>query len=74
VLERALFELEPGVTEIQAHPGVDTPELRALAPDWPTRVDDHDLLVHDHAIRALADRANVCLIGYRALRDAMRGI
>lgn len=74
VLERALFELEPGVTEIQAHPGVDTPELRALAPDWPTRVDDHDLLVHDNGIRALADRANVRLIGYRALRDAMRGI
>jgi predicted glycoside hydrolase/deacetylase ChbG (UPF0249 family) len=74
VLERALFELEPGVTEIQAHPAVDTPELRALAPDWPTRVDDHDLLVHDHGIRALADRANVRLIGYRPLRDAMRGI
>jgi predicted glycoside hydrolase/deacetylase ChbG (UPF0249 family) len=74
VLERALFDLEPGVTEIQARPGVDTPELRALAPDWPTRVDDHDLLVHDHGIRALADRANVRLIGFRALRDAMRGI
>lgn len=74
VLERALFELAPGVTEVQAHPGVDTPELRALAPDWPTRVDDHDLLVHDRGIRALADRANVHLIGYRALRDAMRGI
>ncbi|HSH61223.1 MAG TPA: polysaccharide deacetylase family protein [Acidimicrobiales bacterium] len=74
VLERALFDLEPGVTEIQAHPGVDTPELRTLAPDWPTRVDDHDLLVHDHGIRALAERANVRLIGFRALRDAMRGI
>ncbi|HSH61219.1 MAG TPA: hypothetical protein VK988_16580 [Acidimicrobiales bacterium] len=41
---------------------------------WPTRVDDHDLLVHDHGIRALAERANVRLIGFRALRDAMRGI
>ncbi len=73
VLERALFDLEPGVTEIQAHPGVDTPELRAVAPDWPCRVDDHDLLVHDRGIRALADRAHVRLIGYRELRDAMRG-
>ena len=74
VLERALFELEPGVTEIQAKPAVETPELRALAPDWPARVDDHDLLVHDHGIRALAERAKVRLIGYRQLRDAMRGL
>ena len=72
VLERALFELAPGVTEVQAHPGVDTPELRALAPDWPMRVDDHDLLVNDHGIRTLAQRAHVELIGYRSLRDAMR--
>jgi predicted glycoside hydrolase/deacetylase ChbG (UPF0249 family) len=72
VLERALFDLEPGVTEVTTHPAVDTPELRALAPDWPTRVDDHDLLVHDHGIRALAERAGVQLIGYRALREAMR--
>ena len=72
VLERALFDLEPGVTEISAHPGIDTPELRAVAPDWPARVDDHDLLVHDHGIRALTERAHVELIGYRALREAMR--
>ncbi len=72
VLERALFELRPGVTEIHAHPAVDAAELRALAPDWPARVDDHDLLVHDHHIRALAERARVRLIGYRPLREAMR--
>ena len=72
VLERTLFELHPGVTEIQAHPGIDTPELRAVAPDWPTRVDDHDLLVNDHGVRALAERAGVHLIGYRALREVMR--
>jgi predicted glycoside hydrolase/deacetylase ChbG (UPF0249 family) len=72
VLERTLFELEPGVTEIHAHPAVDASELRALAPDWPTRVDDHDVLVHDHEARALAERAGVQLVGYRELRDAMR--
>lgn len=74
VLERALFNLAPGVTEVQAHPAVDTPELRSVAPDWPTRVDDHDLLVNDHGIRTLAERAQVELIGYRALRDATRTI
>ena len=71
-LERALFSLEPGLTEIQAHPAVDASELRALAPDWGSRVDDHDVLVRDHGLRSLAGRAGVQLIGYRPLRDAMR--
>ena len=71
-LERTLFDLQPGVTEIDAHPAVDSPELRALAPDWALRVDDHDVLVHDHGVRALAERAGVELIGYRPLREAMR--
>jgi chitin disaccharide deacetylase len=72
VLERALFDLKPGVTEIYGHPAVDTPELRALAPDWPNRVDDHDLFVRDHAIREMAARAGVRFIGYREMRDLMR--
>ena len=72
VLERMLFDVRPGVTEIYVHPAVDTPELRAFAPDWPARVDDHDLVVNDHDIKALADRAGVTLIGYREIRDLMR--
>jgi predicted glycoside hydrolase/deacetylase ChbG (UPF0249 family) len=72
VLERALFDRKPGVTEIYGHPAIDTPELRALAPDWPNRVDDHDLFARDHAIRAMAERAGVTFVGYRPLRDLMR--
>ncbi|MCU1379467.1 MAG: hypothetical protein JWN29_2450 [Acidimicrobiales bacterium] len=73
LLERALHNLEPGVTEIVAHPAVDTPELRALAPDWMHRVEDRRLLVGDDEIRRLADRAGVTFIGYRELRDVQRG-
>jgi predicted glycoside hydrolase/deacetylase ChbG (UPF0249 family) len=72
VLERALFELKPGVTEVYGHPAVDTDELRALAPDWASRVDDHDLLVRDRHIRSLAERAGVIFVGYRELRDLQR--
>jgi hypothetical protein len=72
VLERALGELRPGVTEAYAHPGIDTAELRALAPDWADRVDDHDLLVTDHSIKAMCDRVGVTLIGWRPLRELMR--
>jgi chitin disaccharide deacetylase len=71
-LEPVLFELRPGVTEIHAHPAVDTAELRASHPDWPARVDDYDLVTTDHAVRSMAERAGVVLIGYRQLRDLQR--
>ena len=53
----------PGVTEVHVHPAVDTPELRAQTPDWPARVDDHDLVVDAHSLRPLLDR-----VGARADR------
>jgi predicted glycoside hydrolase/deacetylase ChbG (UPF0249 family) len=70
VIERAVMDLPPGVTEVYLHPAVDTPELRASHPDWAARVDDHDLVTNDHALRAMLGRANVHRIGYRELRDA----
>ena len=71
--ERAVHALEPGVTEIVLHPAIDTPELRALAPDWSQRVDDHHALVHADDLRRLLERADVTRIGYRQLRDLQRG-
>ena len=64
------FDLRPGVTEVLVHPAVDTPELRAFAPDWPTP--------RRRPRRARPDagrpgrRRGVKLIGYRQLRDAQR--
>src|SRR4051794_31489383 len=37
-IEKALFSLRPGVTEVYLHPAIDTDELRASHPDWPNRV------------------------------------
>jgi predicted glycoside hydrolase/deacetylase ChbG (UPF0249 family) len=71
-LDRLLMEVRPGVTEIVLRPAVDTGELRALAPDWATQVDDHDLVTTGQSLRALADRAGVTVIGYRQLRDLQR--
>ena len=70
-IERALFELEPGVTEVQVRPAVDTPELRAFGVVWAGRVDDLDL-VTSAELRSMLTRAGVTLIGYRQLRDAQR--
>ena len=64
--------LEPGVTEVTLHPAIDTPELRAITTDWRQRVSDHVLMVADRGFdRPIAD-AQVTLVGYRRLRDAMR--
>ena len=71
-IEKALFELRPGVTEVYVHPAADTSELRALAPDWPGRVDDHHLVTHDSGFAAMLDRARITTIGYRELRAAQR--
>jgi hypothetical protein len=71
-IERTLFELRPGVTEMYVHPATDTAELRALAPDWANRVDDHHLVTHDTGLRAMVQRSGVIPTGYRALRDLMR--
>jgi hypothetical protein len=71
-IEKTLFDLRPGVTEMYVHPAADTPELRALAPDWANRVDDHHLVTHDTGLRAMVQRSGVISIGYRPLRDLMR--
>ena len=71
-IEKMLFDLRPGVTEVYLHPAADTPELRSLAPDWANRVDDLHLLVHDSSLRARIDRSGVKLIGFRELRDLQR--
>ena len=71
-IEKVVLDLRPGVTEVLLHPAIDTPELRALAPDWAGRVDDHDYVVHDGGLRTKIERSGVKLIGYRELRDLQR--
>ena len=71
-LERYLAERPPGLTELVIRPAVDTGELRSLAPDWASRVDDHDLATSTQSWRPLLERAGVTLVGYRELRDCQR--
>jgi len=72
MIERALFDLKPGVTEVFLHPAVDSDELRASHPDWAGRVEDHALLCADPSLPDLIERAGGTLIGYRELRDLQR--
>ncbi|HEX6596471.1 MAG TPA: polysaccharide deacetylase family protein [Acidimicrobiales bacterium] len=71
-IERAITDLQPGVTEVYVHPAIDTAELRSLAPDWGACVDDLDLVTSPGALGALVQRAGVVLLGYRELRELQR--
>lgn len=68
----AVRGLQPGVTEIHVQPAIDTPEVRALTPSAPLWIDDLELVTTDPVLPALLAEAGAVLIGYRALRDAMR--
>ena len=71
-LAEVVAGLDPGVTEVQLRPAVDSGELRALAADWELRVDDLRAARDDPSVRAAADAGGVALIGFRALRDLAR--
>jgi predicted glycoside hydrolase/deacetylase ChbG (UPF0249 family) len=71
-VERAIFDLSPGVTEIVLHPAFDTDELRAACTDWAGRVEDHALLRLDPSLADLISRSGARLVGYRELRDLQR--
>lgn len=71
-LERAVSELEPGVTVLAARPAVDTPELRSLTPEWSGRVDDLDVTARRSELDQLLERVGAVRIDYRPLRDLQR--
>jgi len=67
----ALGALEPGVTEIHIQPSIDTAEVRALGDVAIGWIDDLALATSDE-LRNAVTASGAVLIGYRALRDAMR--
>jgi hypothetical protein len=67
---RALDALEPGVTHFVIHPAEDTPELRAITPDWPCRVADYRTFTSDE-LRHFLQGSGLHVIGYRALQQLM---
>jgi hypothetical protein len=68
---QALAACPPGLTYFVIHPASDTPELRAMAPDWRCRVADLALFTSPAWAEAVA-ASGVKVIGYRELRDVMR--
>ena len=70
--KRLFNSLPSGVSHFILHPSTDTPELRAICPDWESRVWNYRTFLNPALKRFIAE-SGLVLIGYRALRDAMRG-
>lgn len=69
--KQVLDTLPPGITHLIIHPAQDTPELRAIAPDWPARVADYQTFTCKE-LRDYVKKAGVQIIGYSTLRTLMR--
>jgi predicted glycoside hydrolase/deacetylase ChbG (UPF0249 family) len=71
IAKKMLSELPAGVTHFLFHPSLDTPELRAIAPDWPSRVANYQTFM-DPGIKKFIKNQGIQVIGYRSLRELMR--
>lgn len=71
IAKKLLAELPAGVTHFILHPAADTPELRALAPDWPGRVANYHTFLSEE-LRKFVRNAGIQVIGYRPLREILR--
>ena len=63
--------LPEGITHFLLHPSVDTPELRAICPDWESRVANYKTFLSDD-LKKFIEGEDIKLIGYRAIRESMR--
>lgn len=68
--KQAISELKPGITHFIIHPSKDTPELRAITPDWQCRVADYNTFMNEE-IRQHIRKIGLHVIGYQALKDLM---
>ena len=72
-IERAkelLGEVPPGVTHFVLHPTIDTPEIRAIADDWQSRVANYTAFM-SREVQEFIKSSGLQLIGYRALRELL---
>lgn len=68
---KRLFDaLPPGITVFILHPAEDTPELRAIAPDWPSRVANFETFMHPEILGHIR-QVGIHVIGYRELQGLL---
>lgn len=71
VAKKLLSKVPTGISHFLFHPSIDTPELRSICPDWKARVANYYAFMSAEMKLFIKD-SGIQLIGYRAIRDAMR--
>jgi len=60
-------ELQSGITHFIIHPSKDTPELRAITPDWECRVADYYAFMND-SLKNFIKEIGIEVVGYREIK------
>lgn len=68
--KRVFADLPPGITHMYIHPAPDCGELRAICPDWRSRVGDYETFRNEEMRKFIQDQG-IRLIGYRSLQELM---
>ena len=68
--KQAFENLPVGITHFIIHAAKDTPEVRAITPDWPCRVADYETFLKEE-LRQHIQKIGVQVIGYRDLQNLM---
>lgn len=66
--KQTLSQLKSGITHFIIHPSKDSPELRAITPDWPCRVADYQAFMSQE-LKTYISEIGIQVIGYQALQD-----
>jgi predicted glycoside hydrolase/deacetylase ChbG (UPF0249 family) len=69
--KKLLNDIPPGVSHFILHPAIDTPEVRALSSDWPSRLANYNAFM-SRDLKDFIASSDIKLIGYREIRDVMR--
>lgn len=70
--QQLFHELPAGLTYFIHHPALDTPELRAICPDWQARVRDYTVMTSPE-LRVYVQQQGIHLIGWRDIQRAVYG-
>jgi predicted glycoside hydrolase/deacetylase ChbG (UPF0249 family) len=68
--KQAISDLQPGITHFIIHPSIETDELKAITPDWQSRVADYHSFMDDE-IRQHIKKIGVQIIGYKTLKSLL---
>jgi hypothetical protein len=68
--KKLLGNLPSGITHFILHPSTDSPEIRAIADDWQSRVANYRTFMSNE-IKEFIKNSGLQLIGYRTLRELL---